>query len=163
MQSTQLAAHRCALGPASAAAVEYLATRGYDPAFGARPVKRVVQQELETALAKGILRGDFAVSACCCLHGGQMVVRREGQLRLGMGRLWVGGARCRPPLFPLSGSAAKQPRDSVPSPRPQPQEEDTVVVEAPGGAKATHLVVYRKGAASEHRVEQGDNAAELAV
>lgn len=43
------------------AAVEYLATRGYDPAFGARPVKRVVQQELETALAKGILRGDFAV------------------------------------------------------------------------------------------------------
>lgn len=45
------------------AAVEYLATRGYDPAFGARPVKRVVQQELETALAKGILRGDFAVGA----------------------------------------------------------------------------------------------------
>ena len=41
--------------------MEYLATRGYDPAFGARPVKRVVQQELETALAKGILRGDFAV------------------------------------------------------------------------------------------------------
>jgi ATP-dependent Clp protease ATP-binding subunit ClpB len=40
-------------------AIEYLATRGYDPAFGARPVKRVVQQELETALAKGILRGDF--------------------------------------------------------------------------------------------------------
>ncbi len=40
-------------------AVEYLAERGYDPAFGARPVKRVVQQELETALAKGILRGDF--------------------------------------------------------------------------------------------------------
>ena len=44
--------------------MEYLATRGYDPAFGARPVKRVVQQELETALAKGILRGDFAVGAC---------------------------------------------------------------------------------------------------
>eukprot|EP00889_Picochlorum_renovo_P008278 jgi/Picre1/35308/NNA_002770.t1 len=40
-------------------AMDYLAERGYDPAFGARPVKRVVQQELETALAKGILRGDF--------------------------------------------------------------------------------------------------------
>uniref|UniRef100_A0A1D1ZY85 Clp R domain-containing protein n=1 Tax=Auxenochlorella protothecoides TaxID=3075 RepID=A0A1D1ZY85_AUXPR len=40
-------------------AVDYLVERGYDPAFGARPVKRVVQQELETALAKGILRGDF--------------------------------------------------------------------------------------------------------
>ena len=41
-------------------AVDHLAEKGYDPAFGARPVKRVVQQELETALAKGILRGDFA-------------------------------------------------------------------------------------------------------
>lgn len=40
-------------------AVDHLAEKGYDPAFGARPVKRVVQQELETALAKGILRGDF--------------------------------------------------------------------------------------------------------
>ena len=33
-------------------AVEFLASRGYDPAFGARPVKRVVQQLLETAIAK---------------------------------------------------------------------------------------------------------------
>ena len=33
-------------------AIEFLASRGYDPAFGARPVKRVVQQLLETALAK---------------------------------------------------------------------------------------------------------------
>lgn len=50
-----------------------------------------------------------------------------------------------------------------PSPPPNPlQEEDTVVVEAPGGAKATHLVVYRKGA-DAYKVEQGDNAAELTV
>ena len=34
-------------------AVQYLAVKGFDPAFGARPVKRVVQQELETGLAKG--------------------------------------------------------------------------------------------------------------
>jgi len=33
-------------------AIEFLASRGYDPAFGARPVKRVVQQMLETAIAK---------------------------------------------------------------------------------------------------------------
>jgi ATP-dependent Clp protease ATP-binding subunit ClpB len=33
-------------------AVEFLASRGYDPAFGARPVKRVVQQLLETSIAK---------------------------------------------------------------------------------------------------------------
>lgn len=33
--------------------------RGYDPMYGARPVKRVVQQELETGLAKAILRGEL--------------------------------------------------------------------------------------------------------
>jgi ATP-dependent Clp protease ATP-binding subunit ClpB len=34
--------------------------KGYDPMYGARPVKRVVQQELETGLAKAILRGDLS-------------------------------------------------------------------------------------------------------
>lgn len=33
--------------------------KGYDPVFGARPVKRAVQRELETSLAKALLRGDF--------------------------------------------------------------------------------------------------------
>ncbi len=32
--------------------MEYLSHRGYDPAFGARPVKRVVQRELESELAR---------------------------------------------------------------------------------------------------------------
>eukprot|EP00884_Botryococcus_braunii_P017669 jgi/Botrbrau1/4586/Bobra.60_2s0072.1 len=41
-------------------AVDYLAEKGYDPMYGARPVKRVVQQELETGLAKAILRGDLS-------------------------------------------------------------------------------------------------------
>jgi len=41
------------------AAAAYLAHKGFDPVYGARPVKRVVQKELETALAKAILRGDF--------------------------------------------------------------------------------------------------------
>ena len=40
-------------------AVAYLAAVGYDPVYGARPVKRAVQRELETGLAKGLLRGDF--------------------------------------------------------------------------------------------------------
>jgi len=40
-------------------AVEYLGRQGYDPVYGARPVKRVVQRELETTLAKALLRGDF--------------------------------------------------------------------------------------------------------
>lgn len=40
-------------------AVDYLAREGYDPVYGARPVKRAVQRELETGLAKAMLRGDF--------------------------------------------------------------------------------------------------------
>jgi len=40
-------------------AVEYLSAIGYDPVFGARPVKRAVQRELETGLAKALLREDF--------------------------------------------------------------------------------------------------------
>ncbi|KAK4784896.1 hypothetical protein SAY86_001585 [Trapa natans] len=40
-------------------AIELLATLGFDPNFGARPVKRVIQQLLENEIAMGILRGDF--------------------------------------------------------------------------------------------------------
>ncbi|KAI3704731.1 hypothetical protein L1987_74958 [Smallanthus sonchifolius] len=43
----------------SEAAVELLGSLGYDPNYGARPVKRVIQQHVENELAKGILRGDF--------------------------------------------------------------------------------------------------------
>ena len=36
-------------------AVAHIAALGYDPVYGARPVKRVIQQEIETPLAKMIL------------------------------------------------------------------------------------------------------------
>jgi ATP-dependent Clp protease ATP-binding subunit ClpB len=41
-------------------AIETLSDAGYDPAFGARPVKRAVQSLLETAIAQAILRGDVS-------------------------------------------------------------------------------------------------------
>ncbi|MCC7205896.1 MAG: ATP-dependent chaperone ClpB [Anaerolineae bacterium] len=41
------------------AAREWLAERGYDPVFGARPLKRVVQRELQDAIARGILQGEI--------------------------------------------------------------------------------------------------------
>ncbi|MCO5575035.1 hypothetical protein L7F22_028832 [Adiantum nelumboides] len=40
-------------------AVNLLGSLGYDPAYGARPVKRVIQQYVENELSKGILRGEF--------------------------------------------------------------------------------------------------------
>ncbi|UCE61494.1 MAG: ATP-dependent chaperone ClpB [Phycisphaerales bacterium] len=41
-------------------AKDRLAHDGYDPAFGARPLKRLIQQEIENALAKRILNGEFS-------------------------------------------------------------------------------------------------------
>lgn len=38
---------------------EYLADKGYDPAFGARPLKRVIQDEIEDKLALGIIKERF--------------------------------------------------------------------------------------------------------
>ena len=37
-----------------------LAQAGFDPVFGARPLKRAIQQQLENPLAKAILEGKFA-------------------------------------------------------------------------------------------------------
>jgi ATP-dependent Clp protease ATP-binding subunit ClpB len=42
------------------AARDYLATVGYDPTYGARPLKRAIQRQLETALAKKIVAGEVA-------------------------------------------------------------------------------------------------------
>ncbi|MEO1510861.1 MAG: AAA family ATPase, partial [Planctomycetota bacterium] len=41
------------------AAKAQLAAEGYDPAFGARPLKRTIQQRVENALASRILAGEF--------------------------------------------------------------------------------------------------------
>jgi ATP-dependent Clp protease ATP-binding subunit ClpB len=40
-------------------ALDYLAEIGYDPVYGARPLKRAVQRYVETPIAKAILRGEF--------------------------------------------------------------------------------------------------------
>ncbi len=44
----------------SADALDWLAGVGYDPVYGARPLKRAIQRELETPIAKGILGGKFS-------------------------------------------------------------------------------------------------------
>jgi ATP-dependent Clp protease ATP-binding subunit ClpB len=43
-----------------AAATEWLANAGYDPAYGARPLKRVIQRHLQNPLASRILEGSIA-------------------------------------------------------------------------------------------------------
>jgi ATP-dependent Clp protease ATP-binding subunit ClpB len=41
----------------SPAAIAELASRGYDPVYGARPLKRLIQQEIETPLSRLIIQG----------------------------------------------------------------------------------------------------------
>ena len=48
-------------------AIDYLAEKGYDPQFGARPVKRVLQKEVMNALSKEILKGDIKAGSMVLL------------------------------------------------------------------------------------------------
>ncbi|MDW8309215.1 MAG: hypothetical protein RMK20_07560, partial [Verrucomicrobiales bacterium] len=41
------------------AAREHIAREGYDPVYGARPLKRFLQRHVETALSRKILAGDI--------------------------------------------------------------------------------------------------------
>ena len=43
----------------SETAADWLANAGYDPVYGARPLKRAIQRELETPIAKSILAGQY--------------------------------------------------------------------------------------------------------
>ena len=40
-------------------ALDFIADIGYDPTYGARPLKRAIQREVETKIAKSILRSEF--------------------------------------------------------------------------------------------------------
>ncbi|HJT20266.1 MAG TPA: ATP-dependent chaperone ClpB [Nitrospira sp.] len=41
------------------AALRLLAERGYDPVYGARPLKRLIQQEIETPIARQLVKGEL--------------------------------------------------------------------------------------------------------
>jgi ATP-dependent Clp protease ATP-binding subunit ClpB len=43
----------------SDAALEKLVAAGFDPVYGARPLKRAIQQQLENPLAQALLKGEF--------------------------------------------------------------------------------------------------------
>lgn len=49
---------------------EWLADKGYDPAFGARPLKRVIQKYLQDPLAEKILAGDIVEGASIVVNNG---------------------------------------------------------------------------------------------
>ena len=55
----------------SPAAMDFIARSGYDPDFGARPLKRAIQRELQDPLALKILSGDLAEGALIKVDAGK--------------------------------------------------------------------------------------------
>ncbi|MDW8426738.1 MAG: ATP-dependent chaperone ClpB [Meiothermus sp.] len=58
-------------------ALQFLAERGYDPVFGARPLKRVIQKELETPLSRKILSGEVTDGATVYVTPGPLGLQFE--------------------------------------------------------------------------------------
>jgi ATP-dependent Clp protease ATP-binding subunit ClpC len=56
---------------------EWIATRGYDPEYGARPLRRLIQNEIEDALSDGILSGKFQIASLV-----RVTVGDDGELLL---------------------------------------------------------------------------------
>jgi len=63
-------------------AIEYLAHKGYQPEFGARPVKRVIQKEVLNQLSKDILAGKVTTDSIILLDAfdNQLVFRNQADL-----------------------------------------------------------------------------------
>jgi ATP-dependent Clp protease ATP-binding subunit ClpB len=63
------------------AALALIAERGYDPAYGARPLKRAIQRHLQDALAMKILAGEIGAGdrVRADARGGEIVLERIGK------------------------------------------------------------------------------------
>jgi len=63
------------------AALAQLATAGFDPVYGARPLKRAIQQSVENPLAREILEGRFAAKDTIVVDAGKegIVFRKAGE------------------------------------------------------------------------------------
>ncbi len=69
-----------------AAAAAWLADTGYDPVYGARPLKRVIQRELQNPLAQQILEGRIpdGVNRAHLRQPARPADRRRGSRRSGL-------------------------------------------------------------------------------
>jgi len=56
---------------------EWAAEKGYDPVFGARPLKRFLQRTIETRLARALISGEIAegATAAFTVKGGELVMK----------------------------------------------------------------------------------------
>ena len=50
---------------------EWMAEQGYNPEYGARPLRRLIQDEVEDVLSDGILSGEFPIASVVCITTGE--------------------------------------------------------------------------------------------
>ena len=65
-------------------AIQFLAEKGFDPQFGARPVKRVIQREVLNQLSKEILAGKVGTDSIILLDSfnGVLVFRNQTEVEI---------------------------------------------------------------------------------
>jgi ATP-dependent Clp protease ATP-binding subunit ClpB len=51
--------------------LDLLAQEGYDPVFGARPLRRVIERRVQNPLAQAILKGEFKPGDAVRVHRGK--------------------------------------------------------------------------------------------
>jgi ATP-dependent Clp protease ATP-binding subunit ClpC len=66
------------------AAKEFLVTEGFNPVYGARPLRRTVQRLLETPISRDLLRGEFKEGDTieADMENGQIVLHRGSVLEM---------------------------------------------------------------------------------
>ena len=79
---TKMLAQQGIVMDATPEAIAYLSEKGYDPQFGARPVKRVIQREVLNELSKEILSGKITADSIILIDAfdGKLVFRNQSQL-----------------------------------------------------------------------------------
>ena len=79
---TKMLAQQGIVMDATPEAIVYLSEKGYDPQFGARPVKRVIQREVLNELSKEILSGKITAASIILIDAfdGKLVFRNQSQL-----------------------------------------------------------------------------------
>lgn len=102
-------------------ALTLLAEQGYDPQYGARPMRRAIERLLEDPLSEAILRGDVA-------PGMNIVAVREPEAKtiVFKDEAEVGGKEAKPAKKPVRKAAAKtaKPLDGKPAPKRKPKGND---------------------------------------
>ncbi|MDX1328331.1 MAG: AAA family ATPase, partial [Arenibacter sp.] len=69
-------------------AIQYLANRGYDPQYGARPIKRVIQKEVLNNISKELLSGNIGPGSVVLMDNfdDKLVFRNEKDLAKKLGK-----------------------------------------------------------------------------